>query len=230
MAESQVTNRLLAAIPEEELQRLLPELEAYPLVAGDLLYAPGESMPHVYFPEMGVISMVTVMEDGRGVEAATIGNEGIAGLGVFLGQTHATFRWIVQVADGSHRITSARFLQLLETMPVLRAVLLRYSGALIDFVAQSAACNALHSLTQRCARWLLMMHDRVNRQEFHLTQDFLAEMLGVHRPSVTHAAGSLRDAGLITYSRGNLRILDRSGLEGAACECYQMSVDRFNGT
>lgn len=228
MTNTKTANHLLAALSDKEFDRLLPDPEPYPLVLGDLLYSPGESMSHVYFPELGVISMVTVMKDGRGVEAATVGSEGMAGLSVFFGQPIATFRWIVQVADGSYRIPSARFLEILETMPGLRSTLGRYASALIDLVAQSAACNAIYSLTERCARWLLLTHDRMNRTDFHLTQEFLAQMLGVHRPSVTVAVGKLQAAGHITYHRGRVQLLDRSGLEGAVCECYETNRLRFN--
>ena len=227
---SGLSNRILAAMPAEEYSRLLPDLEPFPLVLEHVLYAPGEEMTHVYFPERGVISLVTVMREGQEVEAATIGNEGMAGLPAFFGQTIATARWIVQVADGSHRVPRRTFLDHVESMPELQRLLGVYAGQLLDQVAQSAACNAVHGLPERCARWLLMAHDRMQGDNFHLTQEFLSQMLGVYRPRVTMAARTLQTAGLITYRRGDVQIIDREGLEDASCECYQATRERFAGT
>ncbi len=201
---------------------LAPDLEQFPLVRRHVLYSPGDEITHVYFPERGVISLVTIMQSGQGVEAATVGREGMAGVPVLLGQNVSRTQWIVQIADGSHRVTRRAFTEHLNTLPHLRRLVGEYANVLFDDIAQTSACNALHPLQERCARWLLMSHDRMGESSFHLTQEFLAQMLGVYRPSVTIAAGTLQNAGLIRYRRGNIEILDREGLEDAACECYEV--------
>ncbi len=226
-AESRPTNHILAALTTVELDRLRPDLEPYPFELRDVLYTRGQEMTHVYFPERGVVSLVTLMGEGAGVEAATIGKEGMAGMPVILGETMATARWVVQVPDGSHRIPREVFLTHLEEMPHFKSLVHRYAAALFDFLAQSSGCNASHKLTERCARWILSTDDRMDHTPFLLTQEYLAEMLGVRRPSVSIAASALQNLGLITYTRGNVTVLDRPGLEAASCECYAIIRDRM---
>jgi CRP-like cAMP-binding protein len=213
-------NRLLAALPPEVSARLLPHLETVALGLKDIVYAANEPIEHVYFPINGMISMVSLMEDGQAVEVGTIGNEGMVGLPVFLGAESTPGQAFSQVPGEALRMTAEAFTQ--EVLPEgpLRALLHRYTQALIVQIAQSSACNRLHTDEQRCARWLLMTHDRVGADQFLLTQEFLAEMLGVRRARVNAVAGSLRTGGLIRYSRGLMTILDRRGLEEAACACY----------
>jgi CRP-like cAMP-binding protein len=203
-------------------------LKAVPLKYRISLHEPADKMPYVYFPNTGVISMLTVMEDGTAVEIATIGNEGMTDLFVFLGLEESDSRPLIQVPGSAMRMESARFRQHVEQLPSLRAFLGYYAVALFALVAQSAACNRMHPMVERCARWLLMTHDRVDAAEFPMTHDFLSEMLGVRRPSVSVAEEALREQGLITYRRGKVTVLDREGLEAASCECYRLIRERFD--
>jgi CRP-like cAMP-binding protein len=223
-----VANRLLSSLPRGEYERILPDLKAVPLKYRISLHEPGDKMPYVYFPNTGVISMLTVMEDGTAVEIATIGNEGMADLFVFLGLEESDSRLLIQVPGTAMRMESTRFREHIEQIPALRALLDYYAVALFALVAQSAACNRMHPMVERCARWLLMTHDRVDAAEFPMTHDFLSEMLGVRRPSVSVAAKALQDAGLITYHRGKVKVLNRAGLEAASCECYGLIRERFD--
>jgi CRP-like cAMP-binding protein len=223
-----VANRILSSLPSKDYERILPDLKAVPLKFRISLHEPGDKMPYVYFPNTGVISMLTVMENGAAVEIATIGNEGMADLFVFLGLEESDSRLLIQVAGSAMRMESVRFRERVEQIPSLRALLGYYSVALFALVAQSAACNRMHPMVQRCARWLLMTHDRVDAATFPMTHDFLSEMLGVRRPSVSVAAEALRGAGLITYHRGKVTVLDRPGLEAASCACYRLIRERFD--
>jgi CRP-like cAMP-binding protein len=223
-----VANRILSSLPPEDYARILPDLKAIPLKFRVSLHEPGDKMPYVYFPNTGVISMLTVMEDGAAVEIATIGNEGMTDLFVFLGLEESDSRLLIQVPGTAMRMESARFREHVAQIPALRALLGYYAVALFALVAQSAACNRMHPNVERCARWLLMTHDRVDADEFPMTHDFLSEMLGVRRPSVSVAAEALRDAGFITYHRGKVTVLDRPGLESASCECYRLIRERFD--
>ena len=218
----QVANRLLSSLPADVYETILPDLKAVPLKFRLSLHEPDDQMPYVYFPNTGVISMLTVMEDGVAVEIATIGNEGMVDLFVFLGLEKSASRLLIQVPGTAMRMESARFRAHVEHIPALRALLGYYAVALFALVAQSAACNRMHPIVERCARWLLMTHDRVDAAVFPMTHDFLSEMLGVRRPSVSVAAEALQTAGLITYRRGKVTVLDRPGLEAASCECYQL--------
>jgi CRP-like cAMP-binding protein len=190
-------------------------------VLGDVLYQPGQQIDVVYFPEQGVVSVVTQMADGMGIEAVTVGNEGFVGIASVQGSPFATQTWVVQVPDGAARCDAKRFNALLPSLPVLNGLLLRYGLCLFDQAAQAAACNALHPILERTARWLLQTHDRMGGQHFYLTQEFLAEMLGVRRSSVTVAAQTLNQAGVIRYARVSVEVIDRSGLELLCCECYE---------
>lgn len=213
------TNLLLAALPPNDRARLDAHLEPFPLPADLVLYEPNAPVRYAYFPTDGVISMVSDMEEGT-VEVGTIGREGMAGLPVLLHVPSMPMRVFVQVPGASLRIETARLRDAVRESPALERSLLRSAMAFLDQVAQSTACNRLHTLEERCARWLLMTHDRVLGDELILKQKFLAEMLGVHRPAVTLAAGALQRAGLISYKRGKIQVIDRAGLEHAACECY----------
>ena len=223
-----VANRILSSLSAGDYERILPDLKAVTLKFLVSLHEPGDKMPYVYFPNTGVISMLTVMEDGPAVEIATIGNEGMTDLFVFLGLEESDSRLLIQVPGTAMRMESARFREHVEQIPSLRALLGYYAVAMFALVAQSAACNRMHPMVERCARWLLMTHDRVDAAEFPMTHDFLSEMLGVRRPSVSVAAKALQDAGLITYHRGKVTVLDRDGLEAASCECYRLIRERFD--
>ncbi len=223
-----ISNRILSSLPPDEYERILPDLKLVPLKFRISLHEPGDTMPYVYFPNMGVISMLTVLENGDAVEIATIGNEGMTDLSVFLGLDASDSRLLIQVPGTAMRMESHRFREHVENIPILRTLLGYYAVSLFALVSQSAACNRMHPIVERCARWLLMTHDRVDATVFPMTHNFLAEMLGVRRPSVSVAAETLQDAGLITYRRGKVSVLDRAGLEAASCECYQLIRERFD--
>lgn len=222
-----IANRILRSLPVSEYEKLLPHVEPVRLRIGEVLHEPGDEMRHVYFPNHGVLSMLTVLESGEAVEIATVGNEGMADLSVFLGLKVATSRLINQVPGEMLRLEQKAFLQLVSQLPGLRAGLGLYMVAMFTLVSQTAACNRLHSLEERCARWILITHDRVDADTFPLTQEFLSTMLGVRRPSVTVAAGMLQKAGFVKYSRGNMTVIDRPALEASACECYRIITEQF---
>jgi len=213
-------NRLLAGIPVGEWLRIHKHFELIELIQGHVLAEPGESFSHVYFPEDGIVSTVATFETGAVAETATTGPEGMVSVGTVLGGTRALNRKIVQVPGSGYRIELRRFEQLQRDNPAFRQRLLAYIQVFLGQAMQSVACNGIHSIEQRCARWLLMCHDRTERDRFPLTQEFLAEMLGVSRPAVNKVAQILQGSGLIRYSRGVVEIKDRTGLEQAACECY----------
>jgi CRP-like cAMP-binding protein len=219
-------NLLLGALPQRDRATLAAHLEPVPLPLGQVLHEPNVPHTHVYFPFAGVISIVSDMDRGT-VEVMTVGREGILGVPIILESDSAALRAFVQVEGHGARIAAERLPAALAAVPALRRLLLRYAQSLFDQVAQSVACNRLHTLEERCARWLLMVHDRVGEETLPLKQAFLAEMLGVHRPAVTLAAGALQRAGLIRYSRGKVHVLDRAGLENASCACYAIVRDRL---
>jgi cAMP-binding proteins - catabolite gene activator and regulatory subunit of cAMP-dependent protein kinases len=222
-------NRLLAALDDSDYQALAPRLERVELADHEMLARKGERFTHVYFPEDSVISIVNRTNDGSGVEVGTVGNEGMAGLAGYLETESTEGETFCQVPGAALRLPVAELRDAAARRPGLRKALNWYTQAYIAQVAQSAACNRLHGLERRCARWLLMTHDRVNRAGvFPLKQVFIAEMLGVRRAGVTVAAGALQSAGLITYRRGLIRVLDREGLEAAACECYAVIRKNFD--
>ena len=195
---------------------------------GQVIARSGEPFRHVYFPETAVFSIISRMDDGA-VEVGTVGNEGMAGVAVFLDTDACVNETVAQIPGTAGRIESARFRDGTATRPELRRLLHRYTEAYLTQVAQTAACNRLHGIEARCARWLLMTHDRVGEAErFPLTQEYLAIMLGVRRSGVSLAAGALRDAGLIQYSRGAIRVVDRAGLERSACACYGIVRRHFD--
>jgi CRP-like cAMP-binding protein len=212
-------NRLLGALSAEEREDILPLLEAVPLVDGMPIHEPYEPITDVYFPISGVVSMVSEMRDGT-VEVGTVGREGMTGLPLVLHANTMPSRAFVQVPGHAYRMRGVDLCAALRRSPRIERLVYRYVLAMFDQAAQHAACNRLHALEERCARWLLMTHDRVDGDVLPLKQQFLAEMLGVHRPAVTIAAGDLQKAGVIRYTRGKVTVLDREALEDAACECY----------
>jgi CRP-like cAMP-binding protein len=215
-------NALLDGLPREEYDRLRPRLQAVDMAVRDQIYEVDEPITHVYFPVGCVMSLVTEMHDGRAVEVATVGREGMVGLPVFL-RTSSTsaHHAFTQVAGPSYRMGAEHLIAMLDPASGLFALLQRYTQALFSQIAVASACNRLHLIEQRCARWLLMTHDRVDGDRYALTQEFLAQMLGVQRTSVNEVAQRLQDAGLIAYRNGTVDIVDRAGLEAASCECYQ---------
>jgi CRP-like cAMP-binding protein len=226
-AEAQA-NRLLSLLPPADYARLRPHLEPVALAYRQSLYRAHRPIGFVYFIETGVGSLVNTMANGDAAEVGTIGNEGMVGLPLLLEDERAPTAVYVQVPGTGLRMTASLFRKHLARSASMRTVMLRYAHAFFNQVAQSAACNQFHSLEQRCSRWLLMTHDRMQSDEFLLTQEFLAMMLGVQRTGVTVAAGALQRAGLIRYSRGHVAILDRRGLERRACECYRISKLEFD--
>jgi CRP-like cAMP-binding protein len=221
-------NRLLGLLPPKDYRRLRPHLRRVPLNYRQSLYRANKPLGYVYFIETGVGSLVNTMANGDAAEVGTIGNEGVVGLPLLLGDDRAPTSVYVQVPGTGLRMTAAAFRKELARSASMRAVMLRYVHALFNQVAQSAACNQFHSIEQRCARWLLMTHDRMHSDEFLLTQEFLAMMLGVQRTGVSVAASALQRAGLIRYSRGIVTMLDRRGLQRRACECYGVSKREFD--
>jgi CRP-like cAMP-binding protein len=217
-----MVNALLAALPENERTALEPHLERVALAFKQVIQEVDEPLAHLWFPSSGVMSMVSTMEDGAVVEVATIGREGMVGLGAVLGTDRMGQQVFCQVIGEADRLPLSGFQRLRSELPGLNLLLLRYAAALVTQIAQGSACNRLHPIEARSARWLLMTHDRVDGDSFELTHDFLAQMLGVTRPSVTIAAGMLQRAGLIRYVRGVVDILDRGRLEDASCECYAL--------
>ncbi|MGA3000291.1 MAG: Crp/Fnr family transcriptional regulator [Acetobacteraceae bacterium] len=221
-------NRLLGLLTREDYERLRPHLQSVPLEYRKSLYRADARIESVWFIETGVGSLVNTMENGDAAEVGTIGNEGIVGLPLLLGDHRAPTSVYVQVPGVGLRMTATLFARELAQSASMRKVMLEYAHAFFNQVAQSAACNQFHSLRQRCCRWLLMTHDRMHSDKFLLTQEFLAMMLGVQRTGVTAAAGALQRTGLIRYTRGNVTILDRAGLEHEACECYGISKREFD--
>lgn len=221
-------NRLLALLPPHDFLRLCPHLERVPLPYRQSLYRAHKPIGYVYFIERGVGSLVNTMANGDASEVGTIGNEGVVGLPLLLGDNRAPTSVYIQVPGEGLRIEAARFKSEMAKSPSLRAVMHLYVHAFFNQVAQSAACNQFHPLEQRCCRWLLMTHDRMQGADFVLTQEFLAMMLGVQRTGVSFAAGVLQRAGLITYARGKVTIIDRAGLQRRACECYDISKREFD--
>ncbi len=221
-------NRLLRALPAADYAALSHYLESTALCVGDLQAEQNGPFSHVLFVEVGMVSVVNHIGKGS-IEVGTIGNEGMAGLSVFLDDGIATSKTFVQVPGSGLRIPSADFVRIVEERPALRHLLNRYTHAFITSIAQGAACNLSHQLDERCAKWLLLTHDRVEGADtFPLTHEFLSNMLGVRRSGVTVAAGALQDAGYIRYSRGNITVVDRKGLEGAACVCYRFIRSHFD--
>jgi CRP-like cAMP-binding protein len=219
-------NRLLRQLGDEAYERLRPQLETVQLRNGQVIWEPNARIHSVYFPRTCVMSLIVVLEDDTGVESATVGREGMLGVPLALGVESTSSRAIAQVDGEAARMTGAALRQAMADEPSLNEIVLRYTQVLLEQTAQSVACNRRHSIEERCARWLMMTRDRVGRDEFHLTHEFLALMLGTRRASVTVAAGMLQRAGLLTYTRGRVRILEREGLAEASCECYRVVKEK----
>jgi CRP-like cAMP-binding protein len=214
-------NRVLAPLPAADRARLAAALEPY-TSDHQVLVDPGGAISHAYFPTNGLISVVAALKNGRRAEVATVGREGMAGLPLFLGSRTSLYEVVSQVAGHGLRMPAAVFTDELTRSAALRTRLLRYSELRMAMLGQTAACNAAHRIGARLARWLLLSQDSVDGDSFVLTHEFLSHMLGAERPSVTLAAGALQKRGLITYTRGSVRIKDRAQLERAACECYEI--------
>jgi CRP-like cAMP-binding protein len=213
-------NHLLAALPAKEGARLFPHLEPVPMPLGDVLYEPGIQMRHVYFPTTSIVSLLCVIEDGASTEIAVVGNEGIVGVSLFMGGETTPSRAVVQSAGHAYRLQGQLLKDEFYRAGPMQRLLLRYTQALLTQMAQTAVCNRHHSLDQQLCRWLLLSLDRLPSNELVMTQELIANMLGVRREGVTEAAGNLQKAGLIEYHRGHITVLDRAGLEARACECY----------
>lgn len=218
---AEARNLLLGSLPSAEYALLEPHLKEIPLKQGVILNEQGEAIEHVYFPHSGMVSIVIVMDDGeKSIETATVGREGAVGASAGFGQREATARALVQVAGNGARIPARQFYTLARQNPVLHDFIVRYQEMLLHQAQQSTACNALHEARPRLCRWLLQTHDRLDTDIVALTQEFLAQMLGVRRTTVTELARGLQRQGLVRYKRGKIEILDRDALEACACECY----------
>ena len=224
-----VANSMLAALPRKQYRRLLTGLESVALTFGEILHESGERIRHVYFPGDSLVSLLTVVEGHLALEVGMVGREGMVGVPLSLGTDVSPVRALVQGAGTAMRMKSARFSEEIRKSPQLQQEVGRYTRALMAQITQTAACNRFHVVEARLARWLLMTRDRVRLDEFRLTHEFLGHMLGVRRVGVTTAARTLQKRKLIAYSRGTIRILDRRGLERAACSCYALVKDMNGG-
>lgn len=221
-------NKLLATLQSDDYQRVLPQLTVVPLTFRQVLYKQGEVIQHVFFPGGGACSLTRVMRNGQIAEIATIGNEGVIGASVFFGDDQSFSETIVQVADGDgFRMPVDAFVTEMARRGAFYNRVIRYSQALMSQVMQTTVCNGLHSVEQRCCRWLLMTYDRVGTSDLRLTHEFLSIMLGVRRPTVTLIMGDLQKAGLVENRRGMIHVIDRLGLERTSCECYQAVKANF---
>ena len=221
-------NHLLSALPAAEYERLLPRLELVPMPLGEVLYESGGKLNYVYFPTTCIISLLYVMENGASAEIAVVGNEGIVGIALFMGGGTMPNRAVVQSEGHAYRLRAAAMQQEFVLYGALMRLLLRYTQALITQMAQTAVCNRHHTVDQQLCRWLLLSIDRLDSDELVMTQELIANMLGVRREGVTEAAGKLQQAGLIEYRRGHIKVLDRPGLEKRVCECYQVVKTEFD--
>jgi len=218
--QSPRNNHLLAALPAADYERLLPHLELIPLPLALAVYESGDAQGYVYFPTNGIVSLLYVMEDGASAEIAVVGNEGLVGIALFMGGESTPSRAVVQSAGYAYRVRAGMLKVEFGLGGDLQHLLLRYTQALITQMAQTAVCNRHHSVEQQLCRWLLLSLDRLPSSELTMTQELIANMLGVRREGVTEAAGHLQAAGLIHYSRGRISVLDRPKLEAKVCECY----------
>jgi len=216
------TNRLLASLSEAEFHIFQNHLVRVPLNFGSVIYEPSATIDDVYFPESGIVSLLSPVDKNSSLELGLVGNEGFAGLPVFLGVKQSQYRAVVQGSGSALRISVGEFLGVCENNKNLSFVLRQYIHSFISQISRSAACNRFHSIDERMARWLLMTHDRMQVDEFQITHEFLSNMLGVRREAVSRAAGELQRKGIIRYSRGKLTVSDRAGLENAACGCYEL--------
>lgn len=215
-------NYLFHSIPPTEWEKLLPHIEPIDLPLGKVLYEPGSKMSHVYFPSSAIVSLLYALENGSSAEIAVVGNEGVVGIAIFMGGESTSSRAVVQSAGKGYRIKSTIILEEFNRSGPLMHLLLRYTQALITQMSQTAVCNRHHTLDQQFCRWLLLSLDRLTSNELVMTQELIANMLGVRREGVTEAALKVQKAGLIKYTRGHITILDRLGLEKRTCECYNV--------
>jgi len=221
-------NHLLNALPASDYERIAAHLELVPMALGEVLYESGSKMRHVYFPTSSIVSLLYVMENGASAEIAVVGNEGILGISLFMGGETTPSRAVVQSAGHGYRLKAALIKLEFERFGPTMHLLLRYTQALITQMSQTAVCNRHHSVDQQLCRWLLLSLDRLSSSELSMTQELIANMLGVRREGVTEAAGKLQDAGLIRYHRGRITVIDRPGLEARTCECYQVVKREFD--
>ena len=221
-------NHLLAALPPEDYARLEPHLEMVPMPLGKVVYESGVQMRHVYFPTTSIVSMIYVMEDGSSAEIAIVGHEGIVGVSLFMGGETTPSRAVVQSAGEAYRLPGRILKDEFERGGKLQHLLLRYTQALLTQIAQTAVCNRHHTLDHQFCRWLLLSMDRLPSNKLIMTQELIANMLGVRREGVTEAAGNVQKAGLIEYHRGQITVLDRPGLEARVCECYAVVKKEFD--
>lgn len=223
-----LTNQLLAAMPETEWERIAPLLEPVELPLGMVLYESGVRMNHVYFPVNAIVSLLYVMEDGASAEIAVVGNEGIVGIALFMGGESTPSRAVVQSAGMGYRLRSSDIKSEFNRSGPMMHLLLRYTQALITQMAQTALCNRHHSLDQQLCRWLLLSLDRLKSNELVMTQELISNMLGVRREGVTESALKLQRQGVISYSRGHIKVLDRPALEHRVCECYAVVKKEYD--
>ncbi|MDW5444323.1 Crp/Fnr family transcriptional regulator [Polaromonas sp. SM01] len=223
-----LANQLLAALPEAEWQRWLPQLEWVDMPLGHVLYESGSTLQHVYFPITAIVSLLYVMENGASAEIAVVGNEGLVGVSLFMGGGSTPSRAVVQSAGEGFRLKAAVMKEAFDRAGPVLPLLLRYTQALITQMAQTAVCNRHHSLDQQLCRWLLLRLDRLSSHELVMTQELIANMLGVRREGVNEAALKLQNAGLIRYARGHISVLDRPGLEKRTCECYAVVKKEYD--
>lgn len=221
-------NHLLDALLKVDYDRLFPHLELVEMPLGEVLCESGDQLQHVYFPTTSIVSLLYVMEDGASAEIAVVGNEGILGVPVLLGGESTPGRAVVQSAGHGYSMKSQILKNEFNQAGPLQRLLLRYTQALITQMAQTAVCNRHHTVEQQLCRWLLLSIDRLSGDELNMTQELIANMLGVRREGVTEAAGALQHLGLIHYSRGHIKVIDRKGLEAKSCECYQVVKDEFD--
>ena len=221
-------NRLIAALPSAEAERWLPLLEPVDMPLGSVLYESGGTLSHVYFPTTSIISLLYVMENGASAEIAVVGNEGIVGISLFMGGESTPSRAVVQSAGGGFRLKASTMKQEFDRAGPVLHLLLRYTQALITQMAQTAVCNRHHTLDQQLCRWLLLSLDRLQGNQLVMTQELIANMLGVRREGVTEGALKLQRAGLISYARGHITVLDRAGLEERSCECYSVVKKEYD--
>jgi CRP-like cAMP-binding protein len=221
-------NHLFRALPEEARERVFPQLELVPMPLGHVLYESGDTLQNVYFPIDSIVSVLYVMENGSSAEIAVVGNEGMVGIALFMGGETTPNRAVVQSAGHAYRLKSAVLKQEFNRSGAFQHLLLRYTQALLTQMAQTAVCNRHHSVEQQLCRWLLLSLDRLSSNEVKMTQELIANMLGVRREGVTEAAGRLQTAGLIQYRRGHITVLDRPRLEKSSCECYAVVRQEFD--
>jgi len=222
-------NKILAALPAGEFDSLVPNLETVQLKLNEVLYLPGERIEHVYFLTSGIVSLLTILEDGTTIEVAVVGSEGMVGLSILMGVEKSANEALVQAEGLALRMRAEDLRTRFNKESALRDLLMHYIHLLLTTVSQNAACNRMHNVEERLARWLLLTHDRVGKSDFVFTQEFMSHMLGVRRAGVSVAANTLRRAGLIDYQRGEITVLNRPGLEDASCECYRTIEAQANG-